>query len=129
MNMVTQGYLQKAFSIPAKRYCQTLELKDNPELIDEYVKRHSEMYHWPEVRDGIRSIGILAMEIYRFETKLFMIVETSLDFQWDVAFKKLATLPRQAEWEEYMSIYQQVEANATSSQKWKLMERFFYLYE
>lgn len=129
MNMVTQGYLQKAFFIPAKRYCQTLELKDNPELIDEYVKRHSEMYHWPEVRDGIRSIGILAMEIYRFETKLFMIVETPLDFQWDVAFKKLATLPRQAEWEEYMSIYQQVEANATSSQKWKLMERIFYLYE
>lgn len=87
------------------------------------------MYHWPEVRDGIRSIGILAMEIYHFETKLFMIVETPLDFQWDVAFKKLATLPRQAEWEEYMSIYQQVEANATSSKKWKLMERIFYLYE
>lgn len=71
--MVTQGYLHKVFSIPAKRYCQTLELKDDSELIDEYVTKHSEMYHWPEVRDRIRSIGILAMEIYRFETKLFII--------------------------------------------------------
>lgn len=65
--------LLETFSIPAKRYCQALELKDDSELIDECVTRHSEMYHWPEVRDRIRSIGMLAMEIYQFETKLFII--------------------------------------------------------
>ena len=127
--MKIQGCLQKKYAFATKRYCQTLDLKDDPELIEEYVKRHGKMYHWPEVRDGIRSVGILEMEIYRLREKLFMIVETQLDFQWDIAFKKLAELPRQAEWEEYMSIFQEVEAGVTSSEKWQLMDRFFYLYE
>ena len=124
----TKGYSQKQYNTPTKRYCQTLELKDNPELIQEYVKRHSEIYHWHEVRDGIRYVGILEMEIYLLGTKLFMIVETPLDFEWDTAFKKLANLPRQAEWEEYMSIFQQADAGVTSSEKWTLMDRIFYLY-
>ena len=124
-----QGYVQRKYSIPVKRYCQTLDLKDDPELIREYVKRHSEKYHWPEIPDGIRSVGILEMELYQLGTKLFMIVETPEDFEWDAAFAKLAGLPRQAEWEEYMSIFQQAEIGATSSEKWKLMDRIFHLYE
>ena len=42
-------------------------------------------------------------------TNLFMIVETPLDFDWDTAMARMATLPRQAEWEEYMSVFQQAE--------------------
>lgn len=124
-----QGYKQKIVAVPTKRYCQTLELKDNQELIQEYIKRHSEAYHWPEIREGIRSVGILEMEIYQLDTKLFMIVETPLDFEWNTAFEKLATLPRQAEWEKYMSIFQLADPDAVSSEKWKQMERIFYLYE
>lgn len=123
------GYLQKNLPKPVKRYCQTLDLKDDPELIQEYIKRHNEAHQWPEIRDGIRSVGILEMEIYHIETRLFMIVETPLDFEWDCAFEKLAQLPRQAEWEEYMSVFQQADAGATSSEKWQLMDRIFYLYE
>jgi len=125
----TTGYPQKTFTMPVKRYCQTLDLKDDPELIQEYIKRHSEAHQWPEVREGIRSVGILEMEIYQIGTRLFMIVETPLDFEWDSAFEKLAKLPRQAEWEEYMSIFQQADPSATSSEKWKLMDCIFYLYE
>lgn len=125
----TNGYPQKMFTTPVKRYCQTLDLKDDPELIQEYIKRHSEAHQWPEIREGIRSVGILEMEIYIIGTHLFMVVETPLDFEWDVAFEKLAKLPRQAEWEEYMSIFQQADANATSAEKWKLMDRIFHLYE
>jgi L-rhamnose mutarotase len=123
------GYTRKNFQQPVKRYCQTLDLKDDPDLIKEYVKRHSKMYSWPEIREGIRSVGILEMEIYHIGTRLFMIVETPMDFEWDNAFERLAKLPRQSEWEEYMSIFQQAEANAASSEKWKLMDRIFYLYE
>lgn len=125
----TTGYTQQTYPVPVKRYCQTLELKDNPELIQEYIKRHSEAYHWPEIREGIRSVGILEMEIYQIDTKLFMIVETPLDFEWDTAFEKLAALPRQSEWEEYMSIFQQADPGATSSEKWKRMDRIFHLYK
>ncbi|MCD7930389.1 MAG: L-rhamnose mutarotase [Tannerellaceae bacterium] len=129
MIMKEQGYTQQTYNVPVKRYCQTLELKDNPELIQEYIKRHSELEHWPEIRQGIRAVGILEMEIYQLGTKLFMIVETPLDFEWESAFAQLATYPRQAEWEEYMSLFQEADPGATSSEKWQLMDRIFHLYK
>lgn len=125
----TEGYAQKSYTLPTKRYCQTLDLKDDTELIQEYIKRHSEAHHWPEIAEGIRSVGILEMEIYQLGTKLFMIVETPLDFEWETAFAKLAGLPRQAEWEEYMSLFQEADPGATSSEKWQQMDRIFHLYE
>lgn len=127
--MKENGYVVQEYKVPVKRYCQTMDLKDNPELIAEYVKRHSEAEAWPEIRDGIREVGILEMEIYILGTRLFMIVETPLDFDWESAMARLATLPRQAEWEAYMSIFQQADATATSAEKWQLMDRMFYLYK
>jgi L-rhamnose mutarotase len=122
------GYCVQEYNGPVKRYCQTLDLKDDPELIAEYRKRHSEAEAWPEIRNGIREVGILEMEIYILGTRLFMIVETPLDFDWDSAMNKLAALPLQAEWEEYMSIFQVSEPGASSAEKWKLMDRMFHLY-
>ena len=127
--MKENGYVVQEYKVPVKRYCQTMDLKDNPELRAEYVKRHSEAEAWPEIRDGIREVGILEMEIYILGTRLFMIVETPLDFDWETAMARLATLPRQAEWEAYMSIFQQADATATSAEKWQLMDRMFYLYK
>lgn len=127
--MEKKGYRVKQYDGPVKRYCQTLSLKDNPELISAYRKAHSKEEAWPEIREGIRSVGILEMEIYILGNKLFMIVETSLDFDWDQAMKKLATLPRQAEWEEYVASFQQCAKGATSDEKWQMMERMFYLYD
>lgn len=124
-----QGYRVQEYHGPVKRYCQTLQLKDDPEMIAEYRRRHSEGVAWKEIRDGIREVGILEMEIYILGTTLFMIVETPLDFDWDTAMAKLATLPRQAEWEDYMAELQDAQPGATSDQKWKLMERMFYLYK
>ena len=123
------GYQTKQFKIPTKRYCQTLDLKDDPILIAEYVKRHSELEAWPEIRAGIREVGILEMELYILGTRLFMIVETPLDFDWEQAMNRLASLPRQEEWEEYMSIFQISKPGAISAEKWQLMDRFFYLYK
>lgn len=106
-----------------------MDLKDNPELVTEYIKRHSEAEAWPEIRRGIREVGILEMEIYISGTRLFMIVETPLEFEWKTAMTKLATLPRQAEWEEYMAIFQEADPKASSAEKWQLMDRMFYLYK
>lgn len=127
--MKTEGYKVKSYSQPVKRYCQTLSLRDNPELIEAYRKAHSKEESWPEIRAGIREVGILEMEIYILGSKLFMIVETPLNFDWDKAMVKLATLPRQAEWEEYVAKFQQCAEGATSDEKWQMMERMFYLYE
>lgn len=122
------GYCVCSYDKPVKRYCRTLDLKEHSELIAEYRKRHSEAEHWREIREGIRKVGILEMEIYILNNHLFMIVETPLNFDWNTAMQRLATLPRQAEWEEYMSIFQVCNPGASSVEKWKLMERMFYLY-
>lgn len=129
MNSTKQnGYKVQKYNVPVKRYCQTLDLKDNPELIAEYRKRHSEGEAWSEIIEGIREVGILEMEIYIIGTRLFMIVETPLDFDWPTAMERLATLPRQQEWEDYMSEFQIAPPGASSDEKWVLMERMFHLY-
>lgn len=127
--MVKEGYPVKTYDRPAKRYCQMLEIADNPKLIELYKECHSQEKQWKEIRDGIRSVGILEMELYILGNKVFMIVDTEADFEWDKAMKRLATLPRQAEWEAYVSELQGCDPKATSDQKWQLMERMFYLYD
>ena len=106
-----------------------MELKNDAALIAEYIKRHSEEEAWPEIRAGIRSVGILEMEIYIFNNRLFMIVETPIDFEWESAMAKLATLPRQQEWEDFMSLFQECEKGDKTKDKWKMMNRIFHLYD
>ena len=69
------------------------------------------------------------MEMYILGNKVFMIVEAGLDFDWDEAMARLASLPRQSEWEAFVSALQGCDSSATSGQKWSLMERMFYLYD
>lgn len=123
-----KGYTTRQHPVPVKRYCRTMDLKDDTALIAEYVKRHSKEESWPEILAGIRQVGILEMEIYILGNRLFMIVETPLDFEWDTAMARLATLPRQQEWEDFMAIFQDCEEGDTADEKWKMMERMFYLY-
>ena len=127
MNM--DGYIQKTYAGRTKRYVQTLDLRDDPAMIEEYRKWHSEEFHWKEIRDGIRAVGILEMEIYILGTRLVMIVDAPEDFDWKSAMDKLATLPRQAEWEAFVAKLQGCRADARSDEKWQMMERMFYLYD
>ena len=123
------GYVQKRFESRTKRYVQVLELRDDPEMIREYRKWHSREYQWKEIRDGIREVGILEMEIYIRGTQLVMIVDAPEDFDWKAEMDRLATLPRQAEWEAFVARLQGCREDARSDEKWQMMERMFYLYE
>lgn len=129
MEQKVEGYRVKQYNGPVKRFCQTLDLKDKPELIAEYRRRHSEDEAWNEIIEGIKEVGILEMEIYLVDTRLFMIVETPLDFDWNSAMARLATLPRQQEWEDYVAEFQQTTPGTSSDEKWRMMERIFYLYK
>ena len=93
-NEYIKGYPIKEYKQPVKRYCQTLDLKNEPKLIAEYRKMHSQGKIWPEIPAGIREVGILEMEIYLFDNRLFMIVETPFDFDWETAMKRLNTSTR-----------------------------------
>jgi L-rhamnose mutarotase len=108
-----------------KRYCKTLELKNDPKLIEEYRKMHAPGAGWPEILRGMREVGIIDMEIYLSGCMLFMIMDTVPDFDHDSAMSRLAALPRQAEWEAAMSRFQRTTAGASADEKWKLMDRIF----
>lgn len=123
------SYKVKGYDQPTKRYCKSLELKNDEALIEEYKRLHSQEEHQKLIRDGIRSVGILEMEIYIHKNKLFMIMETPLDFDYEDAMSRLAGLPGQAEWEKLVDKYQACKPGSSSSEKWQLMERMFYLYE
>jgi L-rhamnose mutarotase len=108
-----------------KRYCKTLELENDPQLIVEYKKLHAPGAAWPEVTFGMRQVGITDMEIYLSGTTLFMIMETVQEFDHERDLSRLAVLPRQAEWEAFVSKYQKTTADSTAKEKWKLMERIY----
>jgi L-rhamnose mutarotase len=110
-----------------KRFCLSLDLKDDPALVEEYKRWHQPEHIWPEIPTGIRAVGITEMEIYLLGTRLFMIIEASEEFDFNRQMELLATLPHQKEWEAFVSRFQQSEPDSTSSEKWKLMERIFKL--
>ena len=108
-----------------KRYCKTLQLEDDPKLIEAYKEIHAPGAGWPEITQGMREVGIVDMEIYLLGTRLFMIMDTVADFNHDIVMKELAKKPRQAEWEAYVSQYQRTSDSATADEKWQLMERIY----
>ena len=123
------GYKCKTYSMPVKRYCQTMDLKNDPELIAKYKEAHDRLHAWPEILAGIREVGILEMEIYLIGNHLTMIVDAPADLDWQQAMDQLATLPRQAEWEAFVAKFQGCSADARSEEKWQPMERIFHLYK
>ena len=113
MDTSIKRYPAKEHHQPVERICRTLELRDDPQLIAEYRRRHSQGAIWPEIPAGIREAGILEMEIYLLDTRLFMIVEVPVGFDWD----------------DYMAIFQLVKPGSTAAEKWQPMERIFHLYD
>ena len=122
-------YLSKNRYIEFKRYCKTLTLEDDPQLIEDYKKVHARGAAWPEISQGMIDVGILDMEIYITGTRLFMIMDTIPDFDHEKAMADLATKPRQSEWEAYVSRFQRTSAEASADEKWQLIERIYKLGE
>lgn len=126
---MNEGYQQRQYPFRTKRYCQTMELKDDAELIRKYCLAHDEQHFRPEIMAGMREVGILEMEVYIAGNRLVMIVEAPENFRWDDAMAKLALLPGQQEWEEYVAQFQNCSAEATSDEKWQMMTRIFHIYD
>jgi L-rhamnose mutarotase len=105
-----------------KRYCKTLSLKNDIQLIEDYKKVHAPGVAWPEITQGMHEVGIIDMEIYISGTRLFMIMDTVADFDHDKAMTQLSQKPRQSEWEAYVSRFQQTTSEATADEKWQLMD-------
>jgi L-rhamnose mutarotase len=107
------------------KYCLTLDLKDDPALIAEYEKYHEAI--WPEIHQSITGSGITDMEIYRYDNRLFMIMETDDSFSFEKKGAADAANPKVQEWESLMWKYQQPLKNALKGEKWVLMNKIFQL--
>lgn len=109
----------------ARRYCLTLDLKNDPKLIAEYKRYHEEV--WPEILQAIRGSGIEDMEIYLLGTRMFMIMEVNESFSFEAKRKADEADPKTQEWEALMWKYQQALPQAKPGEKWLKMERIFNL--
>ena len=58
-----------------KSYAMALDLRDDAEVIERYKEYHRAV--WPEVLDGLKSIGISKMKIFLHGSRLFMYLESA----------------------------------------------------
>ena len=108
-----------------RRYCLTLDLKDDPKLIAEYKRHHQKI--WPEITKSIKDSGIEDLEIYSLGTRMFMIMEVNESFSFEAKTKADEVNPKVQEWESLMGTFQKPLPQAKSGEKWLLMERVFKL--
>jgi L-rhamnose mutarotase len=109
----------------SKRYCLTLDLKDDPALIANYKRHHEKI--WPEVTQSIKTAGIENLEIYLLGTRLFMILEAGPEFSFEAKAEADRANPKVQEWEDLMWKFQQTLPQARPGEKWLVMERIFKL--
>ncbi len=108
-----------------RRFCFTLDLKDDPALIAEYRRYHQKI--WPEITESIKAAGIVDMEIYLLGTRMFMIMEVNEKFSFEQKAEADQNNLKVREWEKLMWKFQQALSQAKPGEKWLRMEKIFKL--
>ena len=109
-----------------KQFGRTIDLKDDPAIIERYVEYHRSV--WPEVERGLRAIGIQRMLIWRLGRRLFMLMETADDFDPIGDFAHyMESDPRIREWQALMETFQEPVADAQPGEWWADMELVYSL--
>lgn len=108
-----------------KRYCYTLDLKENESLKKEYINHHKKV--WPEILKSMKSSGILNIEIYNINYRLFMLIETENKFDEKKKQKMDSENPIVQKWETKMWEYQKKVKGSNKGEKWVKLNRIFNL--
>ena len=107
-----------------KSLAMTLDLIEDPEVIEKYKAFHREV--WPEVIDGLRSIGIARMSIFLLGARMFMYLEVPDDFDLATDFQRYTdSSPKAKEWDELMRNFQCRAPGAKEDEWWASMEEVF----
>jgi L-rhamnose mutarotase len=110
----------------SKAFAQVLDLKNDPKLIEDYVKYHENV--WPEVLEALAKIGIVKMKIFLLGTHLFMYYEAPEGFNPARDFQTYtASNPKCQEWDLWMRTFQQKVAEAGPDDWWTPMKEVFDL--
>jgi L-rhamnose mutarotase len=108
-----------------RRFCLTLDLQDDPNLIAEYKQYHEKI--WPEITKSIKDAGVLDLEIYLRGTRMFMILEVDESFSFEKKVDADRKNPKVQEWENLMWKFQKALPDAQPGEKWLRMEKIFTL--
>ena len=108
-----------------KRYSLALDLKNDPQLIEEYRQYHQKV--WPEIIKSIEEAGIQDLEIYLTGNRLFMIMETDNEFSLAKKSQMDDKNSKVQEWEALMWRYQQALPLSQANEKWRVMDLIFSL--
>ncbi len=108
-----------------QKYALALDLKEDNDLISEYVQWHQQV--WPEIIQSIREAGIEVLDIYLTGNRLFMVMEADADFTFEKKASMDAVNPKVQEWETLMWNFQQALPWANPGEKWILMDKIFEL--
>ena len=111
---------------PVKRYCWMADLKDDEELIEEY-KEEMESELWRSVCEIMKERGVLEYEIYLFQNRLLMIVETVLDFNIMEFGREISEMEEVRRWAGRMDRYFQTIEGFEDYRRWVLLERVYKL--
>lgn len=106
-----------------KTIAQTLELKDEPGVIERYEAYHRRA--WPEVFAALRDAGVREMRIYRLGRTLFMTFDAPDDFDPARDFARFQSDPRLVEWERTMRAMQRPAPGARPGEWWAPMALVF----
>ena len=108
------------------RHVFTLNLKDDPAVVDAYVRHHRDV--WSEVQASLLRVGVQQMDIYLLGRRLVMVVEMREGIDDRAAFKSHASSSaRVAEWERLMKALQEPAPGARPGEWWAAMEPVFHL--
>lgn len=105
-----------------KRFVLTLEIINDEALLAEYKHIHAPGMPWPQITANMKQIGIKEMEIYLQGYQAFLIMDTRPDFDLNKDGITWSKLPREAEWQEYVSKFQKVDPESKATEKWKSMK-------
>lgn len=108
-----------------KRFCLTLDLRPDPALIAEYIEHHRTGR--PEIHQSIRDAGVLDMQIYHLDGRLFMIMDTTDEFTFERKAAMDRANPAVQAWESLMSRYQNVAEASDPNTRWRVMQHIFSL--
>ena len=108
-----------------KKYCLALDLKDEKEKIDAYLKYNENV--WPEINKSLKDSGIISAEIFHTGNRLFMILEVDKSFTFNKKAKLDGSNPKVVEWETLMWKFQQSIPNSKPGVKWVLMDKIYDL--
>ena len=108
-----------------KRFCYTLDLKNDNKLKDEYIKHHKNV--WPKIIESMKESGIINAEIYNIGDRLFLLIDTNDKFTEKTKKKLDLKKPIVQKWESLMSNYQKKIEFSKTKEKWVKMDKIFEL--